>query len=339
MNSVYIIGRRVKFVLSEKSLERTSDGHKVKLRSPGSFCLQLLLENHGKMVTHDELCYFGWERFGMAASLSVLHNTIYYLRKMLNETGEFNSNIIETIHRRGFVISLKINVESEKLYSEIIQTVENEKDPVGEYFLKQNNISVDIKTEKEEISHDASGEFTGFSNKTLLIGAEVGSYKFYAESDWLHSNPASNIYEEKKVDVDLAAPSTESYFKRIFHYRKNKICAVVIMAFLLISSVLTGLIALNVFFAKDSSLSSYVYMGKLEKCDVYQNNRAYDFNNLWSADYLRGYCQENRSLYITFYPYTNKLSAINCKNKVSFFSDDICFSNYFIFKNNGFKNV
>lgn len=339
MKNSYIIGKRVKFVLSEKSLEKMSDGHKVKLRAPASFCLKLLLENHGKMVTHDELCYSGWERFGMAASLSVLHNTIYYLRKMLNETGEFDSNIIETINRRGFVFSLKINVESETLYYENIQTLKGEKSISDDSVSNQHNMSPDIEAEKESVSHDASKESTGFLNKNTLSGAEVSSYQIFGENEWQHSNPVSEIYAAKKVALNLAGSSTENYCKRVFQYGKNKIYAVIIMAFLLVSSVLTGLIVFTVFFVKDSSLSSYVYMGKLGMCDVYQNNRVYEFNNLRSADYLREYCKENRSLYITFYPYTNKISAINCKSKISFFSDDICFSNYFIFKNNGLKDV
>lgn len=339
MKNAYIIGSRVRFVLSEKSLERMSDGHKVKLRAPASFCLKLLLENHGKMVTHDELCYSGWERFGMAASLSVLHNTIYYLRKMLNETGEFDSNIIETINRRGFVFSLKINVESEKLHYESIQDLEGEKKPSDESVLNQKNVPTEINNEKKSVSNEGAKEFTDFSNATVLIGPEMRSYKIFGDNDWQHLNPVSEVYDENKGAVNLAATKTESYFKKIFQYRKNKIYSAFIVFFLLVLSVFTGMITFTGFFEKDSSLSSYVYMGKLEMCDVYQNNKAYDFSNLRSADYLRGYCKENRSLYITYYPYTNKLSAINCKSKISLFSDDICFSNYFIFKNNGLKNV
>lgn len=339
MKNAYVIGKHVRFVLSEKSLERISDGHKVKLRAPASFCLTLLLENQGSMVKHDELCYYGWERFGMAASLSVLHNTIYYLRKVLNETGKFDSNIIETINRRGFIFSLKISVESEVLNHKNSETLESEADEPNNIISNKYEASFEKKIEKESFDQDLLKGFIGFSNQTILTGKEISNYQFFGENEWEQLNPASEIYENKKVTVDIKKSSTEDRLKKVFKFKRNGSCEFIFMAIFAVLSCLMGLIIFTGHSVKDSSVSSYVYMGKLDMCDVYQNNVAYNYTNLRAADYLRGFCKEKRSLYLTFYPYTNKLSAINCKAKISFFSDDICFSNYFIFDNKGLKSV
>lgn len=338
MKDVYIIGRGVKFVLSEKSLQRMSDGYTVKLRAPASFCLKVLLDNQGNMVTHDELCYSGWERFGMAASLSVLHNTIYYLRKMLNDTGEFDNKIIETINRRGFVFSLKISVESETLNSESNQNREGEKGSSDKFILNEDDVSSEKENKKEQLPHDASTEFAYFSYQTVLNPIEISDHQNFGDNNYYQLNPASDIYENKKVVDNTQKIPTTDFLRDYLQSKKSFICVVFLSSFFIILSVPLGVIFFKDSFQKESSVSSYMYKGKLDMCDVYQNNESYDFNDLRLADYLRGYCKENRSLYVTFYPYTNKLSAINCIRKISFFSDDICFSNYFIFKNNGLKN-
>ncbi|HCM9674273.1 TPA: winged helix-turn-helix domain-containing protein [Enterobacter roggenkampii] len=338
MKDVYIIGRRVKFVLSEKSLQRMSDGYTVKLRAPASFCLKVLLDNQGNMVTHDELCYSGWERFGMAASLSVLHNTIYYLRKMLNDTGEFDNKIIETINRRGFVFTLKISVESDKISSETNQNRESEKGSSDRFILNEDDVSSEKENEKEPLPHDASKEFACFSYQTVLNPIEINNHQNFGDNNYYQLNSAPDIYENKNVVENTQKISTANFLRNYLQSKKSVICFIFLSSFLIILSVPAGGIFFNVFFQKDSSIPSYIYKGKLGMCDVYQNNESYNFNDLRLADYLRGYCKENRSLYVTFYPYTNKLSAINCTRKISFFSDDICFSNYFVFKNNGLKN-
>ncbi|MGD9425662.1 hypothetical protein ACLHDD_11015 [Pantoea sp. NSTU24] len=85
------------------------------------------------------------------------------------------------------------------------------------------------------------------------------------------------------------------------------------------------------------SPGNYVHTGKLGACEVYQNNRAYDFKKLKLVDYLSRFCKEPRVLYLTNYPYSNKVSAINCREKISLFSDDICYSNYFIYNDTGYN--
>ncbi|MDI3438275.1 winged helix-turn-helix domain-containing protein [Erwinia sp. V90_4] len=110
MDRVFIINDAFKFTLSEnKVVAIGNDKRVVKLRASASFCFALLLDKQGELVTHNELYAYAWERFKMPSSINVLHNTIFYLRKSMFEIG-LDGNLIETIPRRGFVLSRKISV-------------------------------------------------------------------------------------------------------------------------------------------------------------------------------------------------------------------------------------
>ncbi len=333
MKNTYVIGRKVRFILSEKSLERISDGTKISLRTPASFCLKLLLENQGKLVTHDELYYSGWQCFGMTASLSVLHNTIYYLRKNLNEIGGFDNKIIETINRRGFVFSLKVNVysamfdpENTDVQDYLSESMQNNPDSMnsGKTFTEKSIYQIPSLKDKSTIDE-----------KTLDTN-NIDKHELPNEVRWLETS-SSKEKNEKKLIKPAYISKIKSRINLFTFISLNK--KITITKFVFFWLWLAALYFISNLFMTDSFPSSYSYKGKLEGCDVYQNNSSYDFNNLKLVDYLRNYCKSERSLYITYYPYTNKLSTINCRKKITFISNDICFSNYFIFNNNGLKNV
>lgn len=335
MKTTYIIGKKARFVLSEKSLERISDGKKISLRTPASFCLKLLLENQGKLVTHEELYHSGWQCFGMTASLSVLHNTIYYLRKNLNDVGDFDNKIIETINRRGFVFSLKVDVYSTTIEPE--DTTVQDGQNYSPESIQENPgsmISVEALTENPVYPIPSLKDTSTVSEKALPA-SNIDKHEILNET----RAPIINATEDKNdiIKDRYVSKYSRNYFSFFVSLSKNRSC----MNFVFFGFFLP--LFLLVFFSKVSTIysfpSSYSHKGKLESCDVYQNNLSYDFNNLIQVDYLRNYCKSERTLYITYYPYTNKMSAINCRRKITLFSDDVCFSNYFIFNNNGLKNV
>ncbi|WP_367395726.1 transcriptional regulator [Pantoea sp. Ep11b] len=150
MGKCYIIERRVRFILSEMSLQRISDGTRVRLRTPAAICLKLLLEKKGDIVTHNDLYHSCWEDFGMPASQNVLHNTIYSLRKALSETGYFESKIIQSINRRGFIFNRDFKVE-------VVDLI-NESDGAGNKKHNSDTSTFDNLHPKKEISAKESSK-------------------------------------------------------------------------------------------------------------------------------------------------------------------------------------
>ncbi|MGK3144652.1 winged helix-turn-helix domain-containing protein [Pantoea sp. C2G6] len=342
MKRIYLIGDNVKFILSEKCLIRLDNGSKVKLRASAAFCLLLLLENHGKLVTHDELYKFGWERFGMTASLNVLHNTIFYLRKMLNQAGDFESGIIETIHRRGFIFNLQVTValtyinmdtpdEDEGLKAEEHELMHDESDSSS-----YREALHDGSTEEAEAQTSVSGaEETPEEHGPPPVTSQSSERALEQKADdALPAEPARVKPDATRVRYSAAIKAAGRQPDFIHPQRpvKKFRWSRLVMCFSLLLIIICAFITY-----RSVSPGDYVYSGKLGQCEVYQNNRAYKFQNLKMVGYLEAFCKTPRILYLTSYPYTNKISSINCREKISLLSDDICYSNYFIYKNNGYN--
>lgn len=342
MKRIYLIGDNVKFILSEKCLIRLDNGSKVKLRASAAFCLLLLLENHGKLVTHDELYKFGWERFGMTASLNVLHNTIFYLRKMLNQAGGFKSGIIETIHRRGFIFNLQVAValtyinmdtpdEDEELKAEDHELLNDEADS-SQY--AEN--PPDRARKAADDQPDASGaEDKSAGNVHQAAADELSPTKPDMKAEYSPlAGPQSTtphvtwVHYSTAVKTGVQQPDFLHEKRTVKKSRWHKLTFSFSILIIFVCTFLTY---------QSVSPGNYIYSGKLDQCEVYQNNRAYKFQNLKMVGYLAAFCQKPRILYLTSYPYTNKMSAINCRDKISLLSDDICYSNYFIYKNIGYN--
>jgi DNA-binding winged helix-turn-helix (wHTH) protein len=345
MKRIYIIGDNVKFILSEKCLVRLDNDTKVKLRASAAFCLLLMLENHGKLVTHDDLYKFGWERFGMTASLNVLHNTIFYLRKMLNQAGDFDNGIIETIHRRGFIFNLQVAVALTYINmdtpeeEETIQAEEHDQNSdEAEDFLfsaesemaeQQNSDAPRALTGKDTPQETRPAPRQGDETESVKAKSEMKSSSETFSSPGLIQPEvvAINYSASVRTSDNLSGPAVNRKRAVTFPWPR----------YILLLSILL-VVACSLIIFSSVSPGNYVNTGKLGACEVYQNNRAYDFKNLKMVDHLSRFCKEPRVLYLTNYPYSNKVSAINCREKISLFSDDICYSNYFIYKDTGYHH-
>ncbi|WP_210487743.1 winged helix-turn-helix domain-containing protein [Pantoea ananatis] len=169
MKRIFTIDNSVIFIVSEKKLIRLNDDCTAKLRTPAALCLTALLENQGSLVTHKNLFYLGWECFGMSASLNVLHNTIFYLRKHLSKMG-FKSNIIQTIPRRGFVISNNIEVKKElpgKLADNEFILNERKDEP---------DIGDDLSVSSKILQSSKSRDQLNFTSLTYIPGVDDDNY-------------------------------------------------------------------------------------------------------------------------------------------------------------------
>lgn len=318
MHRIFQLSNSVNFILSEKKLVRLRDGYAVKLRSPASFCLLLLLEKQGQLVSHNELFQYGWERFGMSASLNVLHNTVYHLRKSLSEVGGFDNNIIETINRRGFIFTKKIQVTF------TFSAGENGSEP--------DFLTSVTDTIVQELPHPKTPD-TDIMTSNIHVDfpqADLDAKIQNSASDCIsYSNPSFLSPEEKeKCDEELC----EDISIKSRNVNILLLIALSILTFIILWQV-HQLYSLRTLFP-----AGYTYTGNFEKCQVYQNKGAQNFMKLKFIQYMTEYCTEKRFLYITSYIYSDHFSAISCTEKISFFSNDKCISNYLIYDNAGAKS-
>lgn len=334
MKRVYLIDDNVKFIISEQCLINTSNGSKEKLRSSAAFCLLLLLESHGRLVSHNELYEFGWERFGMTASLNVLHNTIFYLRKMLNKAGGYDSGIIETIHRRGFIFNPKVNVKLAEIS-----------------IPEDNDISFDMESNEGEFDGIINQVDSEFNEKSKH---ELENFNLNDESNitsisdgYLNTNSLNEVqHGETSLEnecIDRYKISLKETNERKINEETNNVekkGRARHITLIRVLSIGTLLITFSIFLigviGKVLNPIDYIYSGKLGQCNIYQNSSAYEFKLTSQMDYFINACKTPRVLYVTKYPYANNLSVISCLNKVTIFSNDVCLSNYFILRNSDY---
>ena len=101
------------FVFDSESRYLTRNGIIIKLTSKSFELLQLLLENHGEIVSRDEILKNVWEdEFVEDSNVNV---QIAMLRKILGIRNDF----IQTISKRGYCFTAKVTVEDNPEMSEV----------------------------------------------------------------------------------------------------------------------------------------------------------------------------------------------------------------------------
>lgn len=92
-------------VIFEPEMKRISSENGIyTLSASAALCFELLIENIGNLVTHNQLYEYAWRRFGMEPTSTSLYQNISTLRKSLSKAG-IDSDIIRTMARRGFLLS------------------------------------------------------------------------------------------------------------------------------------------------------------------------------------------------------------------------------------------
>ena len=109
----YVINKYVKF----RSLDGIiwlvdNDELCITLTVTTSRLLQFLLERHGEVVRRDEIFKHVWDEHGLRSSNNSLNKYIFDLRSIFRDLG-FEEEVIVTVPRIGFMISVDVLVERE----------------------------------------------------------------------------------------------------------------------------------------------------------------------------------------------------------------------------------
>ncbi|MCX2193657.1 winged helix-turn-helix domain-containing protein [Pantoea agglomerans] len=103
----------------------TGRGNPAVISASASLCLELLIDNVGQLVTHQQFYDYVWRRFGTEPASTTLYQNISALRRALNKAG-LQEDIIRTMPRKGFLLSPQTTVERESLFSFTSVSTESE---------------------------------------------------------------------------------------------------------------------------------------------------------------------------------------------------------------------
>ncbi|WNN33841.1 winged helix-turn-helix domain-containing protein [Pantoea agglomerans] len=114
------------FLIFEPDKKRiTGRGNPAVISASASLCLELLIDNVGQLVTHQQFYDYVWRRFGTEPASTTLYQNISALRRALNKAG-LQEDIIRTMPRKGFLLSPQTTVERESLFSFTSVSTESE---------------------------------------------------------------------------------------------------------------------------------------------------------------------------------------------------------------------
>lgn len=110
-NVSYLIERKIIFTPATQCLVRVDQPElQIKLKHTASLCLLLLIQNHGKIVSQNELLEFGWGENHRQASFNAFYQSILSLRKSFLQL-ELEPTFITTIPRKGLIIHEEFTIE------------------------------------------------------------------------------------------------------------------------------------------------------------------------------------------------------------------------------------
>ena len=89
-------------------------GRKATISASAALCMELLIDNVGQLVTHQQFFDYVWRRFGMEPTPTSLYQNISALRRALNKAG-LQEDIIRTMPRRGFLLSPQTTILKENI--------------------------------------------------------------------------------------------------------------------------------------------------------------------------------------------------------------------------------
>ncbi|EOF7416208.1 transcriptional regulator [Salmonella enterica subsp. enterica] len=103
------------------ALTNQLDMKSIQLKQTASLCLLLLLKNHNKVITQNEILEFAWGERHREVTFNAYYQIILSLRKALSDIG-LEKQIITTIIRKGLIIRGDICVEQIAVPEEIFLT-------------------------------------------------------------------------------------------------------------------------------------------------------------------------------------------------------------------------
>lgn len=115
---IYIISEKIIFNTHDGTLTVDGINDSVKLTLPAARLLEVLLNNHGKIIERNYLLTEVWDKHGLVGSDSNLNQYISVLRRTLSTLGI--DDFVQTIPKVGFKLNNDITVK----YDRIITTPE-----------------------------------------------------------------------------------------------------------------------------------------------------------------------------------------------------------------------
>lgn len=94
----------------------TGRGRPVIIGASASLCMELLIENVGQVVTHQQFYDYVWRRFGTEPAPTSLYQNISALRRALAKAG-LKEDIIRTMPRKGFLLSPQTTIFKENIHA------------------------------------------------------------------------------------------------------------------------------------------------------------------------------------------------------------------------------
>ncbi|KTS25192.1 winged helix-turn-helix domain-containing protein [Pantoea stewartii] len=164
------------FVFEPDKKRITGRGSPAVISASASLCLELLIENAGQLVTHQQFYDYVWRRFGTEPASTTLYQNISALRRAFLKAG-LKEDIIRTMPRKGFLLSPKTTVDKEVISLSLpLNTVTQDDKGVPE--LATNNPEPDIAAEGVQISQDEPK--TEAESRQLLRSCRVTPQTFSA---------------------------------------------------------------------------------------------------------------------------------------------------------------
>ncbi|WEA04820.1 winged helix-turn-helix domain-containing protein [Pantoea dispersa] len=174
------------------------------LSASAALCFELLIDNVGDLVTHDQFYDYAWRRFGMEPTSTSLYQNISALRKSLIKAG-LQQDIIRTMPRRGFLLSplTQINrTEPERIVVDDVNAKEmtmedkKEKDDFINF-----NVVAEMEPSKTVLPLNSESHVVICRNSKVgwmlacLAGMVIGGVTYYIDLN-MHVPP---VFSEKPV--------------------------------------------------------------------------------------------------------------------------------------------
>lgn len=161
------------------------------LSASAALCFELLIENVGNLVTHDQFYDYAWRRFGMEPTSTSLYQNISTLRKSLRNSG-MEQDIIRTMPRRGFLLSplteiSRIGPERITEDDDNEEVISNDTPDTNDDFMEKNEttemnssrplLPIDLKTQPVTRRHNRMRYFLACAS-----GIAIGTIAYFIQT-------------------------------------------------------------------------------------------------------------------------------------------------------------
>lgn len=194
MIKIFLINERVAFYPQENLLTNVQDSETSQaINEPCARCLEILLDNHGQIVSHDDLYQVAWPDAYKTTSPNTLYQNILLARKALKEVSGSDEDFIITIPRKGFSFNETIPVT---VQNEIPVISVNPNQGEGATVTKEESIY--SPDNKFSIRRFFSKNIRLFTFSAFLLSLIFFAQAFYQHQQFTRNDFTSDYYFLKK---------------------------------------------------------------------------------------------------------------------------------------------